>query len=95
MGIENYEEKIKLVKNVGKHKFIIEKGFVPNMKVPAYFYCNGPLQKLMFEEYRNSFSRTDGKGRNKINIFHTGLSLYCFGVLLFGRDLLLEILNVI
>lgn len=62
MGIENYEEKIKLVKKVGTNKFKIEIGFVPNMRVPAYFYCNDPLEKLMFDEYRNSFSRKDGGG---------------------------------
>ena len=62
MGIENYEEKIKLVKKVAKNTFRIEKGFVPNMNVPAYFYCNEPLEKLMFDEYRNSFSRADGGG---------------------------------
>ncbi len=62
MGIENYEEKIKLVKQVGKCKFKIEKGFVPNMNVPAYFFCNGALEPLMFDEYKSSFSRADGGG---------------------------------
>jgi len=62
MGIENYEEKIKLVTKVGLNKFKIDKGFVPNMRVPAYFYCNEPLERLMFDEYKSSFSRKDGGG---------------------------------
>jgi len=45
-------EKLKLVEKVGKHKFKINRGFVANMRVPAYFFSNPPLEKLMFDEYR-------------------------------------------
>lgn len=48
------DEKLKLVEKVGKHKFKINEGFVANMKVPCYFYSNPALEKLMFDEYRNS-----------------------------------------
>jgi len=48
------DDKLKLVEKVGKHKFKINEGFVANMKVPCYFYSNPALEKLMFDEYRNS-----------------------------------------
>ena len=35
---------------------------VPNMNVPAYFYVNEHLEKLMFEEYRRSFAADNGSG---------------------------------
>ena len=50
------DDKLKLVEKVGKHKFKINEGFVANMKVPCYFYSNPALEKLMFDEYRNSCS---------------------------------------
>ena len=46
------DDKLKLVEKVGKHRYKINKGFVANMKVPAYFYSNPPLADLMFNEYR-------------------------------------------
>ena len=48
------DDKLKLVEKIGKHKFKINEGFVANMNVPAYFYSNPPLEKLMFDEYRDS-----------------------------------------
>ena len=48
---EDENDKLKMVEKVGKHKYKINKGFVANMKVPAYFYSNPPLADLMFNEY--------------------------------------------
>ena len=33
--------------------FAIDKGFVPNMRVPGRFYVNNQLQPLMFEELQH------------------------------------------
>ena len=54
MGGDNDEsgDKLKMVEKVGKHKYKINKGFVANMNVPAFFYSNPPLADLMFNEYR-------------------------------------------
>ena len=49
------DDKLKLVEKVGKHRYKINKGFVANMKVPAYFYSNPPLADLMFNEYRQGW----------------------------------------
>ena len=47
------DEKLKLVNRDkgNKHKFKIDIGFVANMNVPAYFFANPALEKLMFDEY--------------------------------------------
>lgn len=36
---------------------MVDKGFVPNMKVPGTFYVNDRLRDLIFEELENSYSR--------------------------------------
>lgn len=47
-----FEQECEFIKRVDATKFRIEKGFVPNMRVPGVFYVNQKLEELMFEELR-------------------------------------------
>ena len=45
-----------------KGKYHIDKGFVPNMRVPGIFYVNDHLSELMFEELKHSCANPGGRG---------------------------------
>ena len=47
-----YAEDCKFLQRVDGTKFEIKVGFVPNMKVPGYFYVNKVLEPMMFEELK-------------------------------------------
>ena len=38
-------------------EYRVNKGFVPNMRVPGAFYVNDRLRSLIFEELENSYAR--------------------------------------
>lgn len=38
-------------------KYKVKEGFVPNMRVPGYFYVNDRLKELIFEELQHSCQR--------------------------------------
>ncbi|XP_045147086.1 RNA-splicing ligase RtcB homolog [Echinops telfairi] len=50
----NYNDELQFLEKVNKNCWRIKKGFVPNMQVEGVFYVNDSLEKLMFEELRNS-----------------------------------------
>ena len=56
-----YEEELEFLEKVGPCKWLIKKGFVPNMRVPGVFYVNEALEELMLEELRQ-FSASAGTG---------------------------------
>lgn len=60
MSSRPYDEDVKFVEKVEPYKWKIKKEFVPNMKVPGYFYVNKRLENLMFEELRQAATRTGG-----------------------------------
>lgn len=47
-----YAEDCKYLQRIDATKFEIKVGFVPNMKVPGYFYVNDVLAPMMFEELK-------------------------------------------
>ncbi|KAH7974752.1 hypothetical protein HPB49_019065 [Dermacentor silvarum] len=54
MGVRSYNEELGFLEKMTSVSWRIKKGFVPNMKVEGIFYVNNLLEKLMFEELRNS-----------------------------------------
>ena len=50
-----------MIKQVSPVEYRVEKGFVPNMRVPGSFYVNDRLKALIFDELKMSYSR-DGVG---------------------------------
>ncbi|CAM9464221.1 unnamed protein product [Chrysoparadoxa australica] len=48
--VRTYEEELAYIKRVDHSMLRIEPGFVPNMRVPGYFYVNKHLEGLMLEE---------------------------------------------
>lgn len=54
MGVRSYDEELSYLERLTPVSWRIKKGFVPNMKVEGLFYVNSLLEKLMFEELRNS-----------------------------------------
>eukprot|EP00164_Ancoracysta_twista_P004149 GFYU01005579.1.p1 GENE.GFYU01005579.1~~GFYU01005579.1.p1 ORF type:complete len:508 (-),score=141.86 GFYU01005579.1:36-1559(-) len=50
MVVRTFEEEQRYIKQVNPNLYRIEKGFVPNMRVPGYFYVNSFLKDLMYEE---------------------------------------------
>uniref|UniRef100_A0A131Z1G4 RNA-splicing ligase RtcB homolog n=2 Tax=Rhipicephalus TaxID=426455 RepID=A0A131Z1G4_RHIAP len=54
MGVRSYNEELGYLEKMTPVSWRIKKGFVPNMKVEGIFYVNNLLEKLMFEELRNS-----------------------------------------
>lgn len=54
--VRTYEEDCKFIRRVSSSKYEIDKGFVPGMNVKGYFYVNGALEKLMFDELRSSYA---------------------------------------
>ena len=49
------------IQQVSAVEFKVNKDFVPNMRVPGYFYVNDRLKDLIFDELKSSYSR-DGVG---------------------------------
>ncbi|CAJ0574322.1 unnamed protein product, partial [Mesorhabditis spiculigera] len=49
-----YDEECGFIERLTPTKFKIKQGFVPNMNVEGRFYVNGALEKLMFEELKQS-----------------------------------------
>lgn len=54
MVVREYAEELKFIEKINDHSYRIKIGFQPNMKVEGIFYVNEHLEKLMFEELRNS-----------------------------------------
>jgi tRNA-splicing ligase RtcB len=53
-NFRSFDEECKYVRRETSYRFRIEKGFVPNMNVPGYFYVNAPLEELMFDELKQA-----------------------------------------
>ncbi|XP_071806892.1 RNA-splicing ligase RtcB homolog [Asterias amurensis] len=53
-GVRTYTQELEYLHQLSPNIWQIKKGFVPNMKVEGRFYVNSNLEKLMFEELRNS-----------------------------------------
>lgn len=49
------------IQQVSPVEFRVNTDFVPNMRVPGYFYVNDRLKDLIFDELKTSYSR-DGVG---------------------------------
>lgn len=62
MVVRTYEEELKYIERINDHSFRIKIGFQPNMNVEGIFYVNKHLEKLMFEELRNSCQPGKGGG---------------------------------
>ncbi|GFO42806.1 tRNA-splicing ligase rtcb homolog [Plakobranchus ocellatus] len=52
--MRSYQEELKYLDRVNDHCWHIKKGFVENMNVDGYFFANSHLEKLMFDELRQS-----------------------------------------
>lgn len=61
MVVRTYQEELKYLEKIDNLKWRIKKDFVPNMKVEGVFYVNDFLEKLMFDELKQS-CRTGGYG---------------------------------
>jgi tRNA-splicing ligase RtcB len=46
----SFQEELSYIQKVGPCKYEIKLGFVPNMRVPGFFYVNDALKELLFEE---------------------------------------------
>eukprot|EP00026_Physarum_polycephalum_P007861 Phypoly_transcript_07931.p1 GENE.Phypoly_transcript_07931~~Phypoly_transcript_07931.p1 ORF type:complete len:508 (-),score=74.96 Phypoly_transcript_07931:10-1533(-) len=57
----SFEEECGFIEKVDKVCYKIKQGFVPNMKVPGYFYVNDEIKSLLFEEL-NQQVRSSGTG---------------------------------
>eukprot|EP00752_Nemacystus_decipiens_P002872 g2673.t1 len=55
----SYQEEKSFIAREDGERFRIDPGFVPNMKVPGYFYANDRLEELTFEELKQ---QSGGKG---------------------------------
>ena len=51
--VRTYEEELSYIEQLTPYKYRINPGFVPNMRVPGYFYLNDKLQELVFEELKD------------------------------------------
>ncbi|KAF7490787.1 tRNA-splicing ligase RtcB -like protein 1 [Sarcoptes scabiei] len=49
-----FDEELSFLKRLNSNCWSIKKGFVPNMKVEGIFYVNDHLEKLMFDELKQS-----------------------------------------
>lgn len=54
MVVRQYNDELKFLERLSSNCWRIKKGFQPNMNVDGIFYVNDHLEKLMFEELRNS-----------------------------------------
>lgn len=61
MVVRTYQDELKFLEKVGNCAWRIKKEFVPNMKVEGLFYVNDFLEKLMFDELKQS-CRSGGYG---------------------------------
>ena len=50
MARRSFDEEMKYIRRLTSTKHEILHGFVPNMRVPAYFYVNAALEPMMREE---------------------------------------------
>jgi len=50
----SFSDELSYIENVGKCKYRIKQGFVPNMKVPGIFYVNDELKELVLSELEHS-----------------------------------------
>ena len=48
---------LKYIEQEDATKYKVKEGFVPNMRVPGYFYVNNRLKELIFEELQHSCQR--------------------------------------
>ncbi|WAR26264.1 RTCB-like protein, partial [Mya arenaria] len=61
MVVRTYNDELKYLEKVGTNAWRIKKGFVENMNVEGLFYVNDFLEKLMFDELKQS-CRSGGYG---------------------------------
>ncbi|OWF41547.1 tRNA-splicing ligase RtcB homolog [Mizuhopecten yessoensis] len=61
MAVRTYQEELGFLEKMDANTWRIKKGFVPNMKVEGIFYANESLEKLMFDELKQS-CRSQGYG---------------------------------
>lgn len=61
MVVRTYQDELKYLEKVGTCAWRIKKGFVENMNVEGLFFVNEVLEKLMFDELKQS-CRTGGYG---------------------------------
>ncbi|XP_062552247.1 RNA-splicing ligase RtcB homolog [Armigeres subalbatus] len=54
MVVREYNEELKYIEKISPNSYLIKKGFQPNMNVEGIFYANSKLERLMFDELRNS-----------------------------------------
>lgn len=54
MVVRDYNTELTYIERISANSFRIKKGFQPNMNVEGIFYANSRLEKLMFDELRNS-----------------------------------------
>jgi len=54
MVVRTYDDEMSYVERINDYSWRIKKGFQPNMNVEGVFYVNSRLEKLMFDELRNS-----------------------------------------
>ncbi|KAJ6638041.1 RNA-splicing ligase RtcB like 1 [Pseudolycoriella hygida] len=54
MVVRTYDEELKYIERINASSYRIKIGFQPNMNVEGIFYVNNHLEKLLFEELRNS-----------------------------------------
>ncbi|XP_064605553.1 RNA-splicing ligase RtcB homolog [Liolophura sinensis] len=52
--MRTYQDELKYLEKITPNCWKIKKDFVPNMKVEGFFYVNDNLEKLMFDELKNS-----------------------------------------
>ncbi|CAM9414117.1 unnamed protein product, partial [Scytosiphon promiscuus] len=57
-----YKEEKDFITREDGQRFRIDPGFVPNMRVPGYFYANARLEELTFEELRQQSGGKAGGG---------------------------------
>jgi len=54
MVVRQYDDELKYIERIDATSWRIKKGFQPNMNVEGVFYANKNLEKLMFDELKNS-----------------------------------------
>ena len=55
-----YEEELSYIQKINSHLIQVNKGFVPNMKVPANVIVNSELEELLLEELRSNCEKGGG-----------------------------------
>lgn len=59
--VRSYQEELNYIEKISGTAWRIKKGFVPNMNVEGVFYVNDTLERMMFDELKQS-CRTGGYG---------------------------------